>query len=354
MIERRRPRADGSFWIGYYYNAGDRKEIPLGTDLDAAKMKWAELEGRTPATVSMDTLEAAFRKYQRDIIPKKAPKTQDLNLAELEMLRAYFKGARFKDVKTKHLAAYRDGRKTKRRLRKDGTVRDPGGRPAPVAANRELALFSDIWNYAREWGYTDLANPARGLRKNEETPRDYYADDEVWEAVRRVAVDELRDALDLAYLSGQRPGDVVAMTFRQVQDDGLMVRQGKTGKLLRIDLTDEESGQRTELGQLIDRMKARQVRGIKLLCTAAGVGLSKGMLRNRFEDARARAALAAEARGDEELAARIRAFQFRDTRPKAASEIRDLTDASKLLGHSKEQITKAVYRRVGERVKPTR
>lgn len=39
---------------------------------------------------------------------------------------------------------------------------------------------------------------------------------------------------------------------------------------------------------------------------------------------------------------------------KAASEIDSISDASKLLGHSKEQITKTVYRRVGEVVNPTK
>jgi transketolase len=38
----------------------------------------------------------------------------------------------------------------------------------------------------------------------------------------------------------------------------------------------------------------------------------------------------------------------------AASEIDDIKDAQKLLAHSDSQITKTVYRRVGERVKPTR
>lgn len=47
-------------------------------------------------------------------------------------------------------------------------------------------------------------------------------------------------------------------------------------------------------------------------------------------------------------------FQFRDIRPKAASEIADLGDASRLLGHTDKRITETVYRRVGEIVKPTR
>lgn len=54
------------------------------------------------------------------------------------------------------------------------------------------------------------------------------------------------------------------------------------------------------------------------------------------------------------LAERVRKFQFRDIRPKAASDIGDLAAASRLLGHTEQEITKKVYVRVGETVKPTR
>lgn len=73
----------------------------------------------------------------------------------------------------------------------------------------------------------------------------------------------------------------------------------------------------------------------------------------RFVAARTMAAEQAEQRGDMELAGKIRLFQFRDARPKAASEMK-LEDAQRLLGHSKEQMTKAVYRPIGEKVRPTK
>lgn len=53
--------------------------------------------------------------------------------------------------------------------------------------------------------------------------------------------------------------------------------------------------------------------------------------------------------GNVDLTARIREFQFRDIRPKAASET-DLAHASKLLGHTDKQITKTI----GETVLPTK
>jgi integrase len=78
------------------------------------------------------------------------------------------------------------------------------------------------------------------------------------------------------------------------------------------------------------------------------------MLRHRFDDARQSAVAEALEHRDPTLAESIKNFQFRDIRPKAASEIDDLGEASRLLGHSDKRITETVYRHVGEIVKPTR
>lgn len=82
--------------------------------------------------------------------------------------------------------------------------------------------------------------------------------------------------------------------------------------------------------------------------------MSYAMLRNRWDEAREKAATKAATEGDSTLASGIRQFQFRDIRPKAASEIDDIAHASRLLGHSTQEITKKVYRRVGEIVRPTK
>ena len=73
-----------------------------------------------------------------------------------------------------------------------------------------------------------------------------------------------------------------------------------------------------------------------------------------WADAREAARVKAEVEKKPDLANRIAQFQFRDIRPKAASEINDLSDASVLLGHSKEGITERVYRRVGAIAKPSK
>lgn len=241
---------------------------------------------------------------------------------------------------TQHIAQYRDKRTAK------------------VRANREITLLSHVFNMAREWGYTAKDNPARGIRKSKEQPRDFYADKAVWDAVYAKASEELKDAMDLNYLAGQRPADVLKMMETDIRDGALEVKQNKTKKRLRI-LLDNDDGTRTELGQLIDRIRARprKVRSLYLVATPAGAPLNKGTLRLCFDAARKAAAEETEQNETLEgraLAERIRQFQFRDIRPKAASEIGDLVAASKLLGHSETEITKKVYIRVGETVKPTK
>lgn len=354
MLRRTKRLKNGDLWVGYYYNGrddeGKRKEIPLGTNLIEAKRKWAEFECK-PAPAETGLMRTVFDRYMRDVVPTKAARTQANNRLEIKPLRKGFDSAPIDAITPQHIAQYRDARKTKARTLKDGTVLP--ARPAPVAANRELALFSHIWNKAREWGYTAKQNPCEGVGKNRETPRDYYADEAVWNAVRACADVDLQDAMDLAYLSAQRPGDVLKFTARDVVDDALMVKQGKTKKRLRIQLTDRETGLRTELGLLIDRIRARPVQSIWLLATPNGRQMTRGMLRLRFVEARNNAADAARATGDDPFAKHLLAFQFRDLRPKAASEM-ELGDASRLLGHTDQQITKTVYRRVGESVKPVK
>lgn len=343
MLRRTKKMKSGEVWAAYYYNGRDedgrRIEVPLGTDLGEAKKKWAEFECK-PAPKDSRLLTHVFDRYEKEIVPLKAPRTQKDNLDCLKCLRPVFGMVAIDDVTPQHIALYRDRRSAK------------------VRANREITLLSHVFNLAREWGYTSKDNPARGVRKNKESPRDFYVDDDVWQAVYEQAGDELKDAMDLAYFTGQRPADVLLMTERDVVGDKLGVLQGKTGRKLRI-MLNHEDGTATQLAAVIARIRARprKVKSIFLLATAGGERLSKSMLRTRFDAARAAAVREALEAGTPEsiaLSERVRQFQFRDIRPKAASDIGDLAAASRLLGHTEQEITKKVYIRVGETVKPTR
>lgn len=335
MVRRKRPRKNGTVWVGYYYRDANGKELSLGGDLDKARLKWAELESKAkPADLKI--MKGIFDRYERDIIPKKAPRTQKDNKAELKHLRKGFEGAPIDAITPSMVAQYRDARTAKTR------------------ANREIALLSHVYNMAREWGFTDRENPCAGVRKNKEKVRDYYANEMVWNAVYGKAPQELRDAMDLAYLTGQRPADVIAMRRGDIEGDYLAVQQGKTGKRLRIQM--QVGSVKNTLGLLIEDIMARnsQHNSQHFILSRTGMRVSQQMLRNRWDDAReaARSLAASEGRVDD--AEKIQQFQFKDIRPKAASEITDIADASLLLGHSEQEITKRVYRRIGAVAQPSK
>lgn len=335
MYRRTRQRKYGKVWVAYYYRDAQGKDIPLGSDLDQARIKWAQLEAKEKP-LDLLTMKGIFDRYIRDIIPKKAPRTQKDNLAEIKRLRELFDDAPIDSITPSSIAGYRDARTAK------------------VRANREIATLSHVFNMAREWGITTKENPCQGVRKNREKPRDYYANDVVWAAVYSKAPQELKDAMDLAYLTGQRPADVLMMRKDDVEGGYLLVQQNKTGKRLRIRVNTD--GKVNNLGKLLRQIAERnsKLATSYLIVSKIGRRMTATMLRKRWDEARESARTTAILENDSVLADKIAAFQFRDIRPKAASEITDIEHASKLLGHTKGDITERIYRRIGAITEPSK
>ncbi|MFK8331781.1 integrase [Pseudomonas sp. BJa5] len=145
-------------------------------------------------------------------------------------------------------------------------------------------------------------------------------------------------------------------TTNDLDSEFYSVVQGKTGKYLRIRLVinGEDTSLGTFLAGLLERRRIAGIRSSRLITNRSGLRMSWKMMNNRWNEARDEAMKQAIADSNPDLADDIRQFQFRDIRPKAASEIEDLSHASRLPGHSKEKITQEVYRRVGEVVSPTK
>ncbi|MRW88888.1 hypothetical protein GJ699_02705 [Duganella sp. FT80W] len=101
-------------------------------------------------------------------------------------------------------------------------------------ANRKKALLSHIWNFTRNKGLTKLPNPCAGIKGFQEEGRDVYIEDHIYNAVWAVADQGLQDAMDIAYLSAQRKGDLLDFNRSDLKDGHLPVEQNKTGKKIRI------------------------------------------------------------------------------------------------------------------------
>lgn len=337
---RARPQKSGATY--YYYDAGGkpRKEIPLGKNYAVAVRKWSELEADgQQIAAKLITLKHVTDQYIRDVIPAKAARTQDDNIKEIKKLLEFFNDppAPLDEIKPLHIRQYLDWRTGK-------------GKHSTVRANRERALLSHIWNKAREWGITDRENPCKGITGYTEHGRDIYIEDNILQAVYDEACQPLKDALDLAYLTGQRPADVVAMSSTDIQDNMLQIDQGKTSKKLRMLI---EGQLEALLKRIAERKKGYKVHTLALICTETGRPLTYSAMRGRFDKARTSAA-----RNNPKLKESIDAFQFRDLRAKAGTDKADSGDmrqAQMQLGHNSMKMTEHYVRsRRGDIVKPTR
>lgn len=328
---RARHRKSGTH---YYLDTGaaPRKEIPLGKDYVLAVQKWAALTVSNKPRSDLITFRYAAERYQRDVLPGKATRTQKDNLREIAKLYEFFDAppVALDDIAPMNVRQYLDWR----------------GLTAKIRANREKALFSHIFNYARDKGLTSKPNPCAGIKGHKETGRDIYIDDNVYKAVWDAAEEPLRDALDLAYLTGQRPADVLKLSRADIKDGALWIDQNKTGKKLRISIEGE-------LAIVLQRINGRKVTGLYLINTKQGSQMSAITLRSSFDRARVKAASAVP-----ELADSIKAFQFRDLRAKAGTdteEVFGMNAAQDQLGHTTPTMTAHYVRhRRGKLVKPTK
>jgi integrase len=220
-------------------------------------------------------------------------------------------------------------------------------RTAKIRANREIAWLSTAWNWARGNGTTNCQNPTEGVRRNKEKGRDIYVEDGELAAILAHADEPLKEAMELAYLIGQRPSDLRGISETDIQGDVMLIQQSKTGVKMRIAIVGR-------LAELLEGIRARKraigSSSLSLLVNGKGEAMTKYMLRGGFDRARE-----ASIRASPDMAARLRAIQFRDLRAKAASDIENIERAQKLLGHTTQAMTQHyVRRRRGDKISPVK
>lgn len=136
----------------YYHVSTDtpRKWTKLDQDLSMAKRLWAEIEGEQPDPNNC-TFQGIATRYRKEIFPTKAPQTQRDNEKELTRLEAVFGAMAIDAIQPRHIKQYLVKR----------------GETAKVRANREKALFSHIFNFAREYGSREMTEHYTRHRKGE-------------------------------------------------------------------------------------------------------------------------------------------------------------------------------------------
>ena len=94
------------------------------------------------------------------------------------------------------------------------------GIKAPYEANRTIETLRRLFNLGIKWGWTDR-NPAIGIERNQETPRnDYLAPKQIEAIFEKLPRNPSGDLIRVLLLTGCRPSEAMRMAWSQVDLDG--------------------------------------------------------------------------------------------------------------------------------------
>lgn len=291
----------------YYFVTKSNQWINLGKELGKAVAKWAEIVERP---VHISTMNDLLDRYLLEVIPTKADKTALDQRHQLVRLKNVFGHMQPSDIRPIDIYGYLDLR-------------------PPVAGNREKSLLSHVFTKGIRWGVVEK-NPCKDVVRNTEKPRDRYVTDAEFDEFLKLVPPYIQLAMEISRMTGLRQGDILRLKQSNITPDGLLVKQGKTGKKMLFELTDELSTllvRRYTRVTSIDRHLLLNSRGQPL--TSSGF---KTMWQRRMK----------VFRGDR--------FTFHDIRAKAGSEVENTHE---LLGNS-EAVARKHYQRKLKPITPNR
>lgn len=205
----------------YYTITRGNKYVNLGYDLRAAKARLLEMMGEEPEPGTIADHLSDLMTHRRRLVRagKLSAATVETNEGEVKQLVEVFGKMRPQAVKPSHVWQY---------------LHQYRGQESPTRANREIALFSTLFNRLLGAGIVDR-NPCQGIERNDETPRDRLVSDAEFRAFlkfcwrRGDAGQRLALAAYLAYLTGKAQGQILKLTRHQITPAGIEFSARKRG-----------------------------------------------------------------------------------------------------------------------------
>lgn len=257
-------------------------------------------------------------RFEREYMPHElAPRTQLNYRYHLAELRAVFGHRIAVDLQPKDFGEY---------LSLKGRGR--------VNRVRGIAVLSAAFTQAVSYWYILPHNVLRDVKRPRFRPRDRLILDAEFTAVRATASPRVQCAMDLALLTGQRQGDLIALKWKDIVDDEIHLQQQKTGKRRAIGITPD-------LEAALDRCYLLPDRDLYILTKAGG---------DRYTSEGFRAVWQRTMNRAQRLRAVAERFTFHDIRAMSATKHSDPEGARRLLGHTTVGMTVRVYRRGVEHV----
>jgi integrase len=305
----------------YWFRPKDGKSVNLGSDLAAALAKYA---GLVVGNWAGRTLGDVIDRYRTEVLPLKRSATTRADQAkQLDRLKLAFGTMLPDNVTAQHCYAYQDGR------------RGENGQSVPVAARHEVALLGHVFAKAIRWGKAS-ANPARGLDLGPRSPKRAQVTMAQVAAVKQLANERLRPAIDLAVGIGQRRGDLLKLKREHLTTGGIYIEQSKGGARVLVEWSPD-------LEAVVGELKAMapQIPGEYLIRTRRGRRYST----SGFYQIWRRVML-------KHVKAGGVPFTFHDLRSVSADGAATPEEARDRLGHASVETTKRHYLRGVTRAKP--
>ena len=167
-------------------------------------------------------------------------------------------------------------------------------------------------------------NPCIGVAKHPEKGRDRYISDQEFDSVKKLASELIGTVMDFAYITAMRKGDILKLRLDQITDEGIWIKQSKTGAKQLYEWTNG-------LVDVVARAKAlkRPIRGLYLFSTRQGQPYSDAGIKAMWNRVQVKWA---ESGGQR--------FTFHDIRAKSLADAKRLgLDAQSLAGHSSASMT---------------
>ena len=306
-----------------------KTEFRLGRTLSEAHRVFADRIGLYQDVTSIGEL---LDRYALEVVPLKAPKTQQSNLASLVKLRAVFGFMPIGSIKPIDGYKYLDKR----------------GRQGKSAANRDFEVLSHAFTKAIEWGLCE-EHPFKGkVRKFSTPPRRRYVEDWELQEALKVASPFIAAYIRLKLLTGLRRGDLLSLTQSDLKNDGIHVTPRKTARSTGKKVIYEWSEELREAVSEVLNLR-KKVLSVWLFHTNRGQPYIKADgSANGFDSIWQRfMAKAIEQTG------LVEKFTEHDLRAKVASDT-ELGHARQLLGHSSDATTRKIYQRRPDLVKPAK
>lgn len=307
-------RANGAF---HYEDPKTREWSRLSRDDDYPGMLTA-LALILQANAPTNTLEQLWAKYQIDVLPSLAKKTQVNRRQQMKRPLAVFGKMAAADIEPHHAWTY---------WRKRGETEQ---------AKKEIRAMSALITFARQVGARKTRNPwfELNLEVKNRKPQPYVTD-AMYFAVRDIAPPMLGYMMDAAWCSGLDGATLRMLERRHVTATGLLFERPKTDKLQQIDGPD--------LVQILKSALrlAPQVRRY-VFCARGGKPYTLDGMQTAWQRLIRKAIKLGRLKKEER-------FSLHGLRRKAGSEAESDEAARNLLGHADKKVTIEHYRQLPQR-----